>query len=79
MGENKDLTSLGRYLNLLQEAMRLKENVPNKLNTEMFNKYYKLYSDEHVRLFGFVPNDSQIKNQMNNGIKPNIEDTKLDK
>ena len=70
MEENKDLTSLGRYLNLLQEAMRLKENVPNKLNTEMFNKYYKLYSDEHVRLFGFTPDDSQIKNKIKNEIKP---------
>ncbi len=66
MDENKDLTSLSRYLNLLQEAMRIKENIPNKINTEMFNKYYKLYSDEHVRLFGCVPDDSQILNNKNN-------------
>ena len=61
----KDLTSLGRYLNLLKEAIKLRDNIPNKINNEMCNRYYKLYSDEHVRLFGCKPDSSLIQNVQN--------------
>lgn len=59
MDENKDITSLGRYLNLLQEAVKLKDSIPNRINTEMCNKYYKLYSDEHLKLFGCKPDSME--------------------
>ena len=59
MNDNKDITSLGRYLNLLQEAIKVQENTPNRMNAEMCNKYYKLYSDEHIKLFGCKPESIQ--------------------
>lgn len=52
---NKNITSIGRYLNLLQEAIKIKDNKPNRINEEMCNKYYKLYSDEHLKVFGCRP------------------------
>lgn len=59
MDENKDITSLGRYLNLLQEAIKVRDNKPSRMNDEMCNKYYKLYSDEHLKLFGCKPDSME--------------------
>lgn len=57
----KDVTSVGRYLDLLNDAIKKRNANPNKLNFEMCNKYYKLYADEHIKTFGCEPDISLIK------------------
>ena len=68
----KDITSVGRYLSLLNEAIRVRNEKPNRLNEEMCNKYYKLYCDEHKKIFGCEPDTSLLKNFKNESNNNNL-------
>ena len=63
---------MGRYLDLLNKAIKVRNEKPNRLNVEMCNKYYKLYCDEHIKQLGCEPDASLIKDYKDfNGIPKN--------